>query len=149
MEDVITGLQIKSQGWKSVYYNPSISAFSGIAPTNLLRTLVQMKRWGEGQLQLLLSEFRPKCYGDKKINLGLLLGYWHYNFFAVTSLSVLYYSIIPSLYLLKGVSFFPKVISLSQLQFFIQSHYDSQYYYLNIFSYHLITNIPFITHIYY
>ncbi|KAL9316752.1 hypothetical protein ACSQ67_017753 [Phaseolus vulgaris] len=85
VEDVITGLQIKSQGWKSVYYNPSISAFSGIAPTNLLRTLVQMKRWGEGQLQLLLSEFRPKCYGDKKINLGLLLGYWHYNFFAISS----------------------------------------------------------------
>jgi len=110
VEDVITGLRIHSQGWKSVYYNPSISAFSGIAPTNLLRTLVQMKRWGEGQVQLLLSEFRPKCYGDKKMNLGLVLGYGHYNFFAITSLSVLYYSIIPSLYLLQGVSFFPKVM---------------------------------------
>ena len=112
---------IQSQGWKSVYYNPLIRVFSGIAPTNLLRTLVQLKRWGEGHVQILLSEFRPKWYGDKKINIGLLLGYWHYNFFPITSLSVLYYSIIPSLYLLKGISFFPKVISLfltKQSQFY-------------------------------
>ncbi|KAK7371908.1 hypothetical protein VNO80_05275 [Phaseolus coccineus] len=112
VEDVITGLQMQLHGWKSVYYNPSIRAFSGIAPTKLLHTLVQMKRWGEGHLQLSLSEFRPKWYGDKKINICLLLGYWHHNFFAITSLSVLYYSIIPSLYLLKGVSFFPKISSL-------------------------------------
>ena len=111
MEDNITGLRIQSQGWKSVYYNPLIRAFSGIAPTNLLQTLVQQKRWGEGNTQLLLSEFRPKWYGDEKINIGLLLGYWNYNFFAITSLSVLYYSIIPSLYLIKGISLFPKVIS--------------------------------------
>ncbi|KOM46408.1 hypothetical protein LR48_Vigan07g011200 [Vigna angularis] len=72
VEDVVTGLWIQSQGWKSVYCNPSIRAFSGIAPTNLLRSLVQLRRWGE----------------------------------------VLYYSIIPPLYLLKGISFFPKMCSL-------------------------------------
>jgi len=112
VEDVITGLQMHAHGWKSVYYNPSISAFSGVAPTSLLHTLVQLKRWGEGHMQLTLSRFRPKWYGDQKINICLLLGYWHHNFFAITSLSVLYYSIIPSLYILKGVSLFPKVISL-------------------------------------
>ncbi|XP_052736339.1 cellulose synthase-like protein E1 isoform X2 [Vigna angularis] len=112
VEDVVTGLWIQSQGWKSVYCNPSIRAFSGIAPTNLLRSLVQLRRWGEGQLQILFSEFRPKCYGHNKVKLGLQLGYLHYNTFAITSLSVLYYSIIPPLYLLKGISFFPKMCSL-------------------------------------
>ncbi|ESW14420.1 hypothetical protein PHAVU_008G279700 [Phaseolus vulgaris] len=112
VEDVITGLQMHAHGWKSVYYNPSISAFSGVAPTSLLHTLVQLKRWGEGHMQLTLSKFRPKWYGDQKINICLLLGYWHHNFFAITSLSVLYYSIIPSLYILKGVSLFPKISSL-------------------------------------
>ncbi|KAL9316753.1 hypothetical protein ACSQ67_017754 [Phaseolus vulgaris] len=112
VEDVITGLQMHAHGWKSVYYNPSISAFSGVAPTSLLHTLVQLKRWGEGHMQLTLSRFRPKWYGDQKINICLLLGYWHHNFFAITSLSVLYYSIIPSLYILKGVSLFPKISSL-------------------------------------
>ncbi|WVY90620.1 hypothetical protein V8G54_036134 [Vigna mungo] len=112
VEDVVTGLWIQSQGWKSVYYNPSIRAFSGIAPTNLLRSLVQMRRWAEGQLQILFSEFRPKCYGHNKVKLGLQWGYLHYNTFAITSLSVLYYSIIPPLYLLKGISFFPKMGSL-------------------------------------
>lgn len=126
MEDIVTGLWIQSQGWKSVYYNPSIRAFSGIAPTNLLHTLVQLRRWAEGHLQILFSEFRPKCYGHNKINLGLQLGYFHYHSFAITSLSVLYYSIIPPLYLLKGISFFPKVCpflkKITTLQHFFLSN---------------------------
>ncbi|KAG6592103.1 Cellulose synthase-like protein E6, partial [Cucurbita argyrosperma subsp. sororia] len=40
VEDVITGLSIQSQGWKSVYYNPERGAFLGVAPTSLIQTLV-------------------------------------------------------------------------------------------------------------
>ncbi|KOM46407.1 hypothetical protein LR48_Vigan07g011100 [Vigna angularis] len=111
VEDVITGFRIHSQGWKSVCYNPPRKCFLGVAPTNLLHTLVQQKRWAQGDLQILLSEFRPTWYGDGKINLFLLLAYEYTMCFATISLPILYYSIIPSLYLLKGIPLFPKMSS--------------------------------------
>ncbi|TKY57407.1 Cellulose synthase protein E1 [Spatholobus suberectus] len=111
VEDVITGLWIQLQGWKSIYYNPPRKAFFGIAPTTLLHTLVQQRRWGEGELQISLSKYSPVWYGLGKINLGLLMGYCHYNYWVTTCLPILYYSIIPSLYLLKGIPLFPKMAS--------------------------------------
>ncbi|KAI5321520.1 hypothetical protein L3X38_030591 [Prunus dulcis] len=100
VEDVITGLSIQCHGWRSVYCNPTRQAFLGIAPTKLSQTLVQV----------LLSEDSP-AYAHGKIGLGLQLGYCCYCFWASNSLATLFYSIIPSLYLLRGVSLFPQVSS--------------------------------------
>ncbi|KAK7320312.1 hypothetical protein VNO77_29674 [Canavalia gladiata] len=111
VEDVITGLYIQLQGWKSVYYNPPRKAFFGIAPTTLLQALVQQKRWAQGEFQIFLSKHSPMLYGHGKIDLGLQLGYCHYNFWAITCFPILYYSIIPSLYLLEGIPLFPKMSS--------------------------------------
>ncbi|XP_023535776.1 cellulose synthase-like protein E1 [Cucurbita pepo subsp. pepo] len=111
VEDVITGLSIQSQGWKSVYYNPERGAFLGVAPTSLIQTLVQHKRWSEGDLQILLSRYSPTRYARGKISLGLRMGYCTYCLWAVNSLATLYYSIIPSLYLLRGIPLFPQVSS--------------------------------------
>lgn len=109
VEDVITGLSIQSRGWKSVYYNPPRNAFLGLAPTTLPQTLVQHKRWSEGDLQILLSKYSPAWYGFGRISLGLQMGYCAYCLWAPNCLATLYYSIIPSLYLLKGIPLFPKV----------------------------------------
>ena len=111
VEDVITGLSIQSQGWKSVYYNPERGAFLGVAPTSLIQTLVQHKRWSEGDLQILLSRYSPTRYARGKISLGLRMGYCTYCLWAVNSLATLYYSIIPSLYLLRGIPLFPQVLN--------------------------------------
>ncbi|KAK7278919.1 hypothetical protein RJT34_23958 [Clitoria ternatea] len=111
VEDVITGLSIQLQGWKSVYYNPQRKGFFGIAPITLLQILVQQKRWAVGDFQILLSKYNPLWYGHGKISLGLQMGYSHYNFWATTCLPILYYSIIPSLYLLKAIPLFPKMCS--------------------------------------
>ncbi|KAK1391587.1 cellulose synthase-like protein E6 [Heracleum sosnowskyi] len=59
VEDVITGLSIKYNGWKSVYYKPERKGFLGVAPTSLYPTLVQHKRWSGGDLQILLSKYSP------------------------------------------------------------------------------------------
>ncbi|GAB2278983.1 Cellulose synthase-like protein E1 [Dionaea muscipula] len=59
VEDVITGLTIQCRGWKSVYMNPKRAAFLGVAPTTLAQTLVQQKRWSEGDFQILLTKFSP------------------------------------------------------------------------------------------
>lgn len=111
VEDVITGLSIQSQGWKSVYCNPERGAFLGVAPTSLIQTLVQHKRWSEGDFQIILSRYSPVRCARGKISLGLRMGYCIYCLWAVNSLATLYYSIIPSLYLLKGVPLFPQVSS--------------------------------------
>ncbi|KAK7387180.1 hypothetical protein VNO78_27753 [Psophocarpus tetragonolobus] len=111
VEDVITGLSIQCKGWKSVYYNPSRKAFLGLAPTTLPQTLVQHKRWSEGDLQILLSKYSPAWYGFGKISLGLQMGYCVYCLWAPNCLATLYYSIIPSLYLRKGIPLFPKMSS--------------------------------------
>ncbi|ESW18652.1 hypothetical protein PHAVU_006G058700 [Phaseolus vulgaris] len=111
VEDVITGLAIQCQGWKSVYYNPPRKAFLGLAPTTLPQTLVQHKRWSEGDLQILLSKYSPAWYGFGRISLAQQMGYSVYCLWAPNCFATLYYSIIPSLYLLKGIPLFPKMSS--------------------------------------
>lgn len=111
VEDVITGLSIQCLGWKSVYLNPAQKAFLGVAPTTLEQTLVQHKRWSEGDLQILLSKYSPAWYGLGRISPGLILGYCTYCLWPLNSLATLSYCIVPSLYLLHGIPLFPQVSS--------------------------------------
>ncbi|KAF2299999.1 hypothetical protein GH714_006614 [Hevea brasiliensis] len=74
VEDVITGLSIQCRGWKSVYFNPERKAFAGLAPTTLHQTLVQQKRWAEGDFQILFCKYSPLWHAHGKISLGLRLG---------------------------------------------------------------------------
>ncbi|BBH04394.1 hypothetical protein Prudu_015527, partial [Prunus dulcis] len=111
VEDVITGLSIQCRGWKSVYCNPTRKAFLGLAPTTLPHTLVQHKRLSEGSLQILLSKYSPAWYGHGKISLALQLGYCIVCCWASNCWATLFYSIVPSLYLLKGISLFPQISS--------------------------------------
>ncbi|KAL1189485.1 Cellulose synthase-like protein E1 [Cardamine amara subsp. amara] len=111
VEDVITGLAIQCRGWKSAYLNPKNKAFLGVAPTNLHQTLVQLRRWSEGDFQILLSEYSPIWYGQGKISLGLILGYCVYCLWAPSSVPVLIYSVLTPLCLIKGIPLFPKVSS--------------------------------------
>ncbi|MED6159326.1 hypothetical protein PIB30_041324 [Stylosanthes scabra] len=111
VEDVITGLAIQCEGWKSVYYNPKRKAFLGVAPTTLPQTLVQHKRWSEGDFQILLSKYSPAWFAHARITLGLQMVYSTYCLWASNCWPTIYYSIIPSLYLFKGTSLFPKMSS--------------------------------------
>ncbi|KAM3009733.1 hypothetical protein FF2_028635 [Malus domestica] len=71
--------------------------------------LVQYKRWSEGNLQILHSKYSPAWYAYGKISLGHQLGYLRYSFWAANCWATLVYSILPSLYLLRGTSLFPQV----------------------------------------
>ncbi|KAG6661814.1 hypothetical protein CIPAW_03G201000 [Carya illinoinensis] len=55
VEDVITGLAIQCRGWRSIYFNPERKGFLGLAPTTLLQTLIQHRRWSEVPSLCLLS----------------------------------------------------------------------------------------------
>ncbi|PHU12914.1 Cellulose synthase-like protein E1 [Capsicum chinense] len=111
VEDVLTGLTIKCKGWKSVFYRPKREAFLGVTATTLDQILVQHKRWSEGDLNILFSKYSPVWYGLGKLNPGLVLGYLNYCFWSPNCFATLYYSIVPSLYLLRGISLFPQVSS--------------------------------------
>ncbi|XP_027932410.1 cellulose synthase-like protein E1 isoform X1 [Vigna unguiculata] len=111
LEDVMTGLSIKCRGWKSVFYNPQKRAFLGVAPNTLPQALVQHKRWSEGCFQILLSKHSPAWYAYGFISPGLQMAYCYYNLWVFLSWPTLYYCIIPSLYLLKGIPLFPQMSS--------------------------------------
>jgi cellulose synthase/poly-beta-1,6-N-acetylglucosamine synthase-like glycosyltransferase len=108
VEDILTGLAIHCRGWKSVYFNPERKAFLGVAPTTLLQSLVQHKRWTEGDFQIFVSNC-PFVYGYKKMPLKLQLSYSPYLLWAANCLATLYYVAVPSLCLLRGISLFPQV----------------------------------------
>ena len=109
VEDVLTGLSIQCRGWKSIYFTPERKAFLGVAPTTLLQSLIQHKRWSEGDFQIFLSSYCPFTYGHKRIPLKLQISYCIFLLWAPNCLPTLYYVAIPSLCLLKGISLFPKV----------------------------------------
>lgn len=109
VEDIISGIDILCRGWKSIYYNPERKGFLGLAPSTLLQSLVQHKRWIAGDFQILLSKYSPLLYGHGKIPLPLQISYTQYMLWAPTSLVWLYYYVVPSLCLLKGVALFPEV----------------------------------------
>ncbi|CAK7323342.1 unnamed protein product [Dovyalis caffra] len=111
VEDVITGLSIQCRGWRSVYFIPEREGFLGLAPTTLLQTLIQHKRWSEGDFQILLSRHSPFLLGHKRIPLRLQLSYCNYLLWATSWFGVLPYLVVPPFCLLRGISLFPKVSS--------------------------------------
>lgn len=116
VEDILTGLGIHCQGWKSVYLNPKRAAFLGVAPTSLIDTLVQHNRWTGGWIEILLYHSHY-LHALRRVNLAHLLAYLHYHFWAFNCFATLYYSLIPSLYMLKGISLYPEISSKWVLPF--------------------------------
>ncbi|KAK2984241.1 hypothetical protein RJ640_010200 [Escallonia rubra] len=116
-EDIVTGIAIQCRGWKSIYFNPVRKGFLGVAPTTLLQSLVQHKRWSEGQFLIGVSECSPFIYGHGRIPIQLQLSYIPYIFWSPNFLPTLYYIAVPSLCLFRAVSLFPKVTSLWFLPF--------------------------------
>ncbi|KAB1221657.1 Cellulose synthase-like protein E6 [Morella rubra] len=110
-------LAIQCRGWRSIYFNPKRAGFLGLAPTTLLQSLVQNKRWSEGDFQIFASRYCPFVYGYGKIPVKLQLSYCTYLLWAPNCLASLYYAAVPSLCLLRGISLFPEFSNLWVLPF--------------------------------
>ncbi|KAG4112550.1 hypothetical protein ERO13_D13G168700v2 [Gossypium hirsutum] len=111
VEDILTGICIQSRGWRSVYLTPQREAFLGMVPTTLLDTLVQHKRWAEGDFQIFQSKLCPFVYGCQNMPLKLQFSYCIYLLWAPNCFATLYYVFVPSFCMLKGISLFPKISS--------------------------------------
>ncbi|KAL5574861.1 hypothetical protein UlMin_016560 [Ulmus minor] len=108
VEDIATGLGIHCKGWRSVYFCPERKGFLGAVPATLIQTLVQHKRWAEGDFQIFLSRLCPLLHGFKKIPIGLQISYCIYFLWPINCLA-LYYVLVPPLCLLRGISLFPEM----------------------------------------
>nr|POE46283.1 cellulose synthase-like protein e6 [Quercus suber] len=117
VEDIVTGLAIQCRGWRSIYFNPERKGFLGVAPATLLQSLVQLKRWSEGDFQIFASRYSPFVMGYKKIPLKLQLSYCYFLLWAANCLATLYYVVVPSLCLLRGISLFPEIANSWVLPF--------------------------------
>ncbi|OEL33359.1 Cellulose synthase-like protein E6 [Dichanthelium oligosanthes] len=111
VEDIITGLAIQCRGWESVFMSPPRAAFIGVGPTTLAQTILQHKRWSEGNFSIFLSKYCPFFFGHGNISLLHQMGYSIAGLWAPNSLPTLYYVIVPSLGLLKGIPLFPEIMS--------------------------------------
>ncbi|KAH9307451.1 hypothetical protein KI387_035362, partial [Taxus chinensis] len=109
VEDVMTGLKIHCLGWHSIGFDPEEPGFMGCAPGNGPDTLVQQKRWATGLLEIFVSKLCPFLGIKRNISLRQRMVYAYFNLWAIWSLPVLCYAILPGLCLLHGKSFLPKV----------------------------------------
>ncbi|RWR73226.1 cellulose synthase-like protein E6 [Cinnamomum micranthum f. kanehirae] len=111
VEDVSTGLAIHCKGWRSIYFDPPRDAFLGLAPTTLLQSLVQHKRWAEGHLQIVFSRHCSFIQGHGKMKLPHQMAYCIFNLWPFHAIPTLYYAAIPPIYLLHGIPLFPEITS--------------------------------------
>lgn len=112
IEDYFTGFILHCKGWKSVYCNPSRSAFLGSATSNLNDTLVQGTRWNCGLLEVTFSKFSPPLYGlILRMPLLQTMCYSYYALQPFYSLPLWCLATVPQLCLINGISLYPKVSS--------------------------------------
>ncbi|KAE8717159.1 Cellulose synthase-like protein G3 [Hibiscus syriacus] len=109
VEDLFTGYQMHSEGWRSIFCDPERAAFLGNAPINLVDALYQWERWGLGLLEIGLSKYSPITFGTRTMGLPIGLGYSCYTFWTILSIPTTIYAFIPQLGLFNGVSVFPKM----------------------------------------
>ncbi|CAM8942491.1 unnamed protein product [Rhodiola kirilowii] len=109
VEDYYTGYRLQCEGWRSVFCDPSRAAFLGDVPITFDEVLNQNKRWALGTLEVALSKYTPLNFGIRKIGLLMSLSYLYYGFWALLSIPIVVYSVLPQLALLNKVPIFPKV----------------------------------------
>ncbi|CAK9315546.1 unnamed protein product [Citrullus colocynthis] len=107
-EDVLTGLVIQKRGWRSVYIALNPPAFLGCAPSQLVTSLTQQKRWASGFLQVLFSKHCP-IFGSLFGNLQFkqCAAYLWILTWGLRSILELSYALLPPYCLITNSRFFP------------------------------------------
>ncbi|XP_038900388.1 cellulose synthase-like protein H1 isoform X1 [Benincasa hispida] len=109
-EDVLTGLVIQKRGWRSIYIALDPPAFLGCAPSQLVASLTQQKRWASGLLQVLFSKHCPifaTLFG--KLQWKQCAAYLWILTWGLRSIPELSYALLPPYCLITDSSFFPTV----------------------------------------
>ncbi|CAA0820424.1 Cellulose synthase-like protein G2 [Striga hermonthica] len=101
VEDYFTGYQLQCEGWRSIFCNPSRTAFLGDVPISLFDVLIQNQRWSVGLLEVGFSRYSPISFGVKAMGVLMAQSYAHYAFWPIWAIPITIYAFIPSLCLLQ------------------------------------------------
>eukprot|EP00253_Pinus_taeda_P029721 PITA_29721 len=109
VEDVMTGFKVHCLGWHSVFCIPEQPAFLGTTPANGPDTLVQVRRWATGLLEIFFSKLCPFLGIDRNIMVCQRMVYAYFTLWGFLSVATFFYAILPALCLLSGKSFLPGI----------------------------------------
>ncbi|CAJ1939154.1 unnamed protein product [Sphenostylis stenocarpa] len=109
VEDYLTGFILHSNGWTSVFCEPSRPQFLGTATTNLNDVLIQGTRWYSGLFENGINRFCPLIYWSTRMPLLQCLCFAWLTYFPLYCLPLLCLATIPQLSLLNGIPLYPKV----------------------------------------
>lgn len=118
-EDVLTGLVIQTRGWRSIFLALNPPAFLGCAPSQLVASLNQQKRWATGFLQVLFNKHCP-IFGTLfgKLQWRQCAAYLWMLTWGLRSIPELSYALLPAYCLITNSSFFPTVSTIHITTFF-------------------------------
>ncbi|KAL9327404.1 hypothetical protein ACSQ67_008049 [Phaseolus vulgaris] len=109
VEDYLTGFVLHSDGWTSVFCEPSKPQFLGTATTNLNDVLIQGTRWYSGLFENGINRFCPLIYGPTRMPLLQCLCFAWLTYFPLYCLPLWCLATVPQLSLLNGIPLYPKV----------------------------------------
>jgi len=112
VEDYLTGFILHSDGWSSVFCEPSRPQFLGSATTNLNDVLIQGTRWYSGLFENGINRFCPLIYGPTRMPLLQCLCFAWLTYFPLYCMPLWCLATIPQLCLLNGIPLYPKVTTI-------------------------------------
>jgi cellulose synthase (UDP-forming) len=131
-EDILVSLKLHEAGWKSVYI-PKVLA-RGLAPDDVIRYFKQQERWARGGFEIFL---KSNPFFMSGLNPEQKLQYFFSSIHYFSGFVILFYLIIPILYLLFGIRplnttddtqwmihFFPFFISKFLLILYLMGRFD-------------------------
>ncbi|XP_045805398.1 cellulose synthase-like protein H1 [Trifolium pratense] len=108
-EDILTGLDIHTRGWRSEICSPDPIAFRGCSPQDNIVSLIQQKRWASGLTDILLSKHNPILgFLCGKLQFREALGYVWLLCWGLRSVPEICYAALPAYCILTNSSFLPE-----------------------------------------
>ncbi|XP_029131074.1 cellulose synthase-like protein H1 isoform X2 [Cajanus cajan] len=107
-EDVLTGLEMHTKGWRSEVCSPDPMAFMGCSPQDNLGQMAQHKRWSSGLFDIFLSSHCP-IFGTLfgKLQFRECLAYIWLTNWALRSVPEICYALLPAYCIFTNSSFLP------------------------------------------
>ncbi|WVZ24753.1 hypothetical protein V8G54_003297 [Vigna mungo] len=109
VEDYLTGFMLHSNGWSSVFCEPSRPQFLGKATTNLNDVLIQATRWYSGLFENGINRFCPFMYWPTRMPFLQCLCFAWLTYFPLYCVPLWCLATVPQLSLLNGIPLYPKV----------------------------------------
>ncbi|KAK7272276.1 hypothetical protein RJT34_28773 [Clitoria ternatea] len=109
VEDIPTGLDMHSRGWRSECCTPDPIAFTGCCPRGLLSTMIQQKRWATGLTTMFFGKHSPVMallFGKIQFREGLSY-FWITNW-GIRGVFHVCYVALPPYCLITNTNIYPK-----------------------------------------